>query len=286
VAKGTVCITFDFDAFSSKIMPGMPPSPGMMSRGEFAATAVPRVLRLLEREGIATTWYVPGHTADTYPDLCRRIADAGHELALHGYLHEQVSMLTPEQERDVLARSREALYRVTGDYPVGNRAPGWDVSASTIDLLVAAGVEYDSSLMARDYQPYFARTGDVINLDGPVEFGSETSLVELGVEWSLCDFPHFEFLFAAGVLLQGLRRVDDVVQNWIDEVRYMTTHVNDGVCTLTLHPEVMGRGHRMLGLERFIAETRDLGVEFARHRDVAEQVRAGRRFGVENELVS
>jgi peptidoglycan/xylan/chitin deacetylase (PgdA/CDA1 family) len=277
---GSVCLTFDFDAFSSRFTPGGPTGPGALSRGEFSATAVPRILKLLERESIASTWFVPGHTADTFPDLCRQIADAGHELALHGYLHEPVSMLTPEQERDVLMRARDALHRITGSYPVGNRTPGWDFTAATVDLLLAAGVEYDSSLMARDYQPYFARTKDNPATDGPYEFGSQTTLVELGVDWSLCDFPHFELLFAAGVLIQGLRRVDDVIQNWIDEVRYMVRDVRDGVCTITLHPEVIGRGHRMLGLERFIAEARALGVSFARQDDIARRVRAGHAFGL------
>jgi peptidoglycan-N-acetylglucosamine deacetylase len=278
---GTVCVTFDFDAFSSRFAPAGPTSPGALSRGEFSAFAVSRILGLLERESLPATWYVPGHTAHTYPDECRRIADGGHELALHGYLHEPVSMLGPEQERVVLERSREALHAITGSYPVGNRTPTWDFTESTAELLIAAGVEYDSSLMGRDYQPYYARTKDNPRTDGPYEFGPETSLVELGVDWSLCDFPHFEFLFAGGVLLQGLRRVDDVIQNWIDEVRYMVRHVTDGVCTITLHPEIIGRGHRMLGLERFIREARDLGVEFARHDAVARQFRAGRRFGAD-----
>jgi peptidoglycan-N-acetylglucosamine deacetylase len=281
-ARGTVCLTFDFDAFSSKIPLG-PNNPGMLSRGEFSATAAPRILRLLEREEIQTTWYVPGHTADTFPDLCRRIADAGHELALHGYLHEPAAMLTEDQERAVLERSREALHRITGTYPVGNRVPGWEVSAHTVDLLLAAGVEYDSSLMAHDYQPYYARTKDQAGMDGAFEFGTKTPLVEFGVDWALCDFPHFEYLYAAqlNLLMQGLRRVDDVVDNWVDEVRYMTSYVTDGVTTITLHPEVIGKGHRMLGLERFIQQARDLGVEFSRHRDVADQFRAGRRYGAD-----
>lgn len=278
---GTVCVTFDFDSFSSKFLPGAPPSPGLMSRGEFSAFAVPRILDLLERESVPTTWYVPGHTAETFPDLCRRISDAGQELALHGYLHEPASMLGPDEERAVIERSREALHAITGMYPVGNRTPGWDFSQSTVDSLVAAGVEYDSSLMGKDYRPYYARTKDNPRTDGPFEFGPETSLVEIGVDWSLCDFPHFEFMLAAGVLLQGLRRVDDVIENWNDEVRYMTRYVTDGVCTITLHPEIIGRGHRMLGLERFIGEARDLGVEFARHDTVARQFREGRAYGAD-----
>lgn len=278
-STGTVCLTFDFDAFSSRLANGAPAGPGALSRGEFSAFAARRVLALLQRESVPTTWFVPGHTAETFPDVCRSIAAAGHELGLHGYLHEPVTMLGADAERAVLDRARDALYKITGSYPVGNRTPFWDFSESTVDILLAAGVEYDSSLMARDYQPYRARTKDQPHVDRAFEFGPETSLVELGVDWSLCDFGYFEYLMAGGVLLQGLRKVDDVIDNWVGEVRYMTRYVTDGVCTITLHPEVMGRGHRMLGLERFIAEARDLGVEFARQDTVAAQVAAGRCYG-------
>jgi len=278
-STGTVCITFDFDAFSSRLSNGGPTGPGALSRGEFSAFAVPRLLALLARENVPATWFVPGHTAETFPDLCRQIAADGHELGLHGYLHEPVSALGPDGERAVLERARDALAKVTGSFPVGNRTPVFDFSESTADILLAAGVTYDSSLMARDYQPYRVRAGDRQRSDGPFEFGAETTLIELGVDWSLCDFGYFEYMFASGVLLQGLRKVDDVIDNWVDELRYMTRDVADGVVTITLHPEVMGRGHRLLGLERFIAEARDLGVEFARQDTVATAVAAGRRYG-------
>src|SRR5947209_20198985 len=113
---GTVCVTFDFDAFSLWIARGMA-TPGPLSRGEFGSVAVPRLLRLLASRDILSTWFVPGHTAETYPDLCRSITAAGHELGTHGYAHEVVSTLTPDQERAVMSRSCEVLQKLTGQAP-------------------------------------------------------------------------------------------------------------------------------------------------------------------------
>jgi len=283
MSNGSVCLTFDFDAFSSYFLQGMT-GPGMASRGEFSATAVPRILRMLKRERIPSTWYIPGHTAETFPDLVRRIRDAGHEIALHGYLHEAVSYLPEEQERAILERSIEVLHRITGEFPKGNRTPGWDYSVATVEILVAAGVEYDSSLMSQDFRPFYSRTRDVPNTDGPFEFGEQSTLVQLPVHWSLCDFPYYEFLFSPPVLLQGLRRADDVMANWLDDVKFMIRDYDDGVATITMHPEVIGRGHRLLGLERLIEDLRALDVDFVRQDLVSSQYRAGRQYGVEREV--
>src|SRR5215471_3561127 len=95
---GTVSLTFDFDAFSLWMARGMT-SAGTLSRGEFAAVAVPRILYLLEKRGIPSTWFIPGHTVETFPDLCRRVVDGGHEIGLHGYAHEVVTTLSPAEER-------------------------------------------------------------------------------------------------------------------------------------------------------------------------------------------
>jgi hypothetical protein len=82
-----VCLTFDFDAVSVWLGTFKAKSPSAVSRGEFGAVAVPRILDLLRQFDAPSTWYTPGHTADTYPDLVRRVADGGHEIAHHGYCH-------------------------------------------------------------------------------------------------------------------------------------------------------------------------------------------------------
>lgn len=259
----TVCLTFDFDAMSLWIARGMT-TPGPLSRGEFGAHAVPRLLGLLRSRSVPATWFVPGHTADTYPDLVRSIADDGHELALHGYAHEPVSSLSADEERAMLRRSADTLERLTGRPPVGNRTPSWDFTDSTVDLLRELGVTYDSSLMGTDYSPYFARTGDAAPADGPYRFGTPTPLVELPVSWTLDDYPAFEYLKAGGSVNPGLRRPDDVFANFLDDVRYMVREEPGGVCVITFHPQVIGRGHRLLGLERFLDGLDRLGVSYAR----------------------
>jgi peptidoglycan/xylan/chitin deacetylase (PgdA/CDA1 family) len=230
-------------------------SPSSISRGEFGPIGCQRILRLLEREEIPATFFVTGHTADTYPDQTRAIVAAGHEVGHHGYLHENpLSLQTPQREREVLLKGLDALDRVAGVRPDGYRSPSWDNSPWTVELLLEAEFRYESSLMGNDYTPYWCRTGDVIQPDGPYLFGPEVDLVEMPVSWILDDFPHFEYLSSptAGVR-PGLSAPSKVEEIWRDDFTYMQREAPAGVLTLTMHPQVIGRGHRMLMLERLIA---------------------------------
>lgn len=277
-ASGTVCLTFDFDALSLWIASGAT-SPGMLSRGRFGAEAVPRFLNLLAQFAIPSTWFVPAHTIRTFPEVCREIVAAGHELALHGDVHEDGSRLTPVQERAVLRRSFETLADFTGLSPRGNRAPSWDLTAHTIPDLLELGIQYDSSLMHTDYRPTFCPAPDVVDEAGGVIMGADTRLVEIPVSWTLDDFPAFEYLHQGADLWPGLRRPGEVFANWTDDVRYMLRDFEDGVVVATFHPQVTGRGHRILGLEAWIRTLQDLGVQFARLDHIAEEFLRGRRFG-------
>ncbi len=272
----TVCLTFDFDAISIWIGPYAATSPSMISRGEFGVVGTERILRLLDRFGIPATFFVTGHTADTYPDSVRAIAAAGHEIGHHGYLHENPAALaSKEEERAVLERGFAALDRAAGVRPVGYRSPAWDNSPHTVELLLDAGFSYESSLMGKDFEPYWCRVGDVIQPDGPYLFGAEVDLVELPVSWMLDDFPHFEYVRLANRLSPGLSAASKVEEIWRDEFAFMYREVPGGVLTLTMHPQVIGRGHRMLMLERLIEHfRRHDGVRFATLAQVAEEFRA------------
>ena len=278
--RSTVCLTFDFDAISLWIGPFAARSPSMISRGEFGAVGCARILRLLEREGIAATFFVTGHTAETYPDLTREIVAAGHEIGHHGYLHENpLALETPERERKVLLRGFDALDRVTGVRPVGYRSPAWDNSPWTIELLLEQGFRYESSLMGDDFTPYWCRVGDVIQEDGPYLFGSNVDLVEMPVSWVLDDFPHFEYVSirSAGINRSGLSAPSKVEEIWRDEFRYMHREIPGGIYTLTMHPQVIGRGHRLLMLERLIGWMKEHpGTRFMRLGDAAAAFREGR----------
>jgi peptidoglycan-N-acetylglucosamine deacetylase len=265
------CLSFDFDAVSSWIFRGET-TPTALSRGEFGVVGAGRVLSLLRRRGIRATWFVPGHTIETFPDPCARIHAAGHEIGHHGYLHEPPAHLSREEEAAVLDRGIEAIRGLTGTPPAGYRSPSWDLSVHTVDLLLERGLRYDSSLMGHDDQPYRCRTGDQVSRDGPMRLGPETALWEMPVSWSLDDHPHFELVARGGGVLPGLRRAGDVLDNWLDDFRYMTRETSRGVLTYTMHPQVIGRGHRMLMLERLIAGLETLGARFARMDEALEEL--------------
>jgi peptidoglycan/xylan/chitin deacetylase (PgdA/CDA1 family) len=223
-----------------------------------------RILELLGEFEIESTWFIPGHTIETYPEICRRIYGAGHEIGHHGYLHEPPAGLTPEQEEAVLVRGNRCIKDLTGAPATGYRSPSWDLSPYTVELLVGHGFKYDSSMMAHDHRPYHARQGDVIRSDGPPAWGRPTSLVEMPVSWSLDDFPHFEYRRLENAIQPGLMNAGLVLENWVADFRYMTLTEEWGVLTYTFHPQVVGRGHRMLLLEGLIKQLTELGAQFAR----------------------
>jgi peptidoglycan/xylan/chitin deacetylase (PgdA/CDA1 family) len=275
---GTVCLTFDFDAASLWIMRGMPHA-GPVSRGEFGAEAVPRILELLRSRELPSTWFIPGHTIESFPKACEQIVADGHEIGLHGYAHENVEQLDEEREREILDRAYELAERLAGAPPSGNRTPSWSFSEHTVDLLIERGLLYDSSLMATDYRPYFSRRADRVPADGPIVWGEQTRLVQLPVSWSLDDYPALEYVRTSDWVMPGLRRPGEVFANWLDDIEYMTRDFEDGVCTLTFHPQVIGRGHRMLALETLLDRLQSDGLEFAQLATVAQAFAGGREFG-------
>ena len=257
----TVALTFDHDAISSEVDRG--DGPTLRSRGEFGPrVGAPRILDLLEREAIPSTWFVPGHTLVTFPDSVVAVVAAGHEIGCHGWAHEDLASLGPELERDVMERSVEAVTRLSGEAPRGFRAPYWSLSEATLDLAASLGLRYDSSLMADDYRLYRVTSGDVHDARTGSRFGPPGRLVEVPVSWALDDWPHFE-PGAKGVgPMSAPSKVEEI---WTAELDYAWEREPGGVLTITMHPEAIGRGHRLLMLERFIARARSLeGVVFER----------------------
>jgi len=273
MARHIACLTFDFDAMSGFIARGMT-SPTPVSRGEFGANVgTPRILALLARHGIPATWFVPGHTLETYPEVCARIAGQGHEIGHHGWQHVSPALLTRDQEEAELVRANERIRQLTGHGARGYRSPSWDLSEHSVELLLEHGFAYDSSMMGDDYTPYLVRSGDVITPDQPARFGGETRLVEMPISWSLDDYPHFEFIRTQDWVLPGLRSGNDVLQNWIDDYSYMRNHLDWGVITYTFHPFVIGRGHRMLVLEKLIEALQRGGAVFMKLEDAVGEYR-------------
>jgi peptidoglycan/xylan/chitin deacetylase (PgdA/CDA1 family) len=277
---GHLCLSFDFDGPSLWMMRKMTGATAI-SRGEFGAVAVPRILHLLEGRGLPATFFIPGHTIETYPDVCRAVVDAGCEIGIHGYAHELNSTQDRDQEAASMGRSIELVTALTGRPPVGYRSPAGDLTNQTIDLLVEHGLAYDSSLMGHDTRPYRVRSGDAYADDGPVEWGAETDLIELPWSWTNDDYPYLEFVAFRRMIMPGLARPDDMFDNFLGDVRWMVREVTGGVLTLVFHPQVIGRGHRLLALERFVDGAAELGVRFDTMADVADGVARGLDFGVE-----
>jgi peptidoglycan/xylan/chitin deacetylase (PgdA/CDA1 family) len=259
-SKYTACITFDFDAMSVWIGSAKSNNPSMISRGEFGAAAIPRLLRLLADVGIPGSFCIPGHTACAFPDSVKRIRDAGHEIVHHGWVHENPADFDIEGERRILERGLEALHRAAGVRPVGYRSPAWDFSKSTVALLIEYGFLYDSSCMGDDSYPYYLRTGDTWSMTEPYQFGPLTDLIELPVTWGLDDFPAFEFVMG---LMPGYNAPSAIREIWQGDFDYGRRNCPGGLFNLTLHPQVIARGHRITMLEGLLRHMRDQeGVAF------------------------
>ena len=141
MARGShsVCLTFDFDGMSIWIGSFQSNNPSMISRGEFALVGLPRLLALLREREVPATFFVPGHTAHAWPDLVAQIAEEGHEIGHHGWVHENPAKLERDAEIEVFERGFEALEHVTGERPIGYRSAAWDFSPNSIDLLLDYG---------------------------------------------------------------------------------------------------------------------------------------------------
>jgi len=254
----TVALTFDHDAISAEVRRG--DGPMTISRGEFGVrVGLPRILELLASERIRATFFVPGHTLATFPETVASIIAAGHEVGCHGWAHEELAALTPEEERDVLERSRDAIAEAVGRPPLGFRAPYWGLTAHTLAYVEALGFAYDSSLMSDDVRLLRVRHGDVHDVRRST-LGTAGRLVEVPVAWALDDWPHFEPSAGAVGPLSAPSKVYEI---WSEELRYAHAHAPGGVVTFTMHPECIGRGGRMAMLERLIALARTLeGVAF------------------------
>ena len=225
---------------------------------------IPRLVALLARYDIKATFFTPGHTIDSSPQSVMPYVEAGHELAHHGWTHRMPVTLSRDEEEEEIVRGNNSIRRVSGQAARGYRSPAWDLSPHSIELLLKHGIQYDSSLMGHDYDCYYARQGDVAELKKPFVRGRETRLIEMPISWSLDDYPHFEYMRNPnGSIQAGLMNANNVLENFVDDFTYMTEVCPDfGILTYTFHPHVIGRGHRMMMLERLIKKVAAAGAEF------------------------
>jgi peptidoglycan/xylan/chitin deacetylase (PgdA/CDA1 family) len=256
----TVALTFDHDAISDSVRRGDPTV--KFSHGEYGPrVGVPRILALLERHAIPSTWFVPGHTMVAFPDSVSAVIAGGHEVGCHGWFHEDFAELEPEAQGEILRRCVDQIAERTGARPSGFRAPYWSLGPGTLALVEAAGFAYDSSLMSDDYRLSRVRHGDRHSTRDGTTWGEPGRLIEVPVYWGLDDWPVFE----PGPGRDGLAAPSRVLEIWLGELRYAHANAPGGLLTVTMHPECIGRGHRMAMLETFIEEAAGLsGVVFDR----------------------
>jgi peptidoglycan/xylan/chitin deacetylase (PgdA/CDA1 family) len=237
--QAAAAFTFDVDAESAilSFAPQAAERLSVMSHQSYGPLhGVPRILRILDRHDIRSTFFVPGYTADKYPNVVRAIADAGHEIAHHGYLHETVTGMTEAEERRAIERGLEALERITGVRPVGYRAPMWEMNYRTPELLGEYGFGYDSSLFDSDL-PY------------PIAIGDRDPLIEIPIQWSLDDWEQYAYLpdLTGTGLIETPTKAAELWRLELDAV-----YAERLTFVLTNHPFLSGRPSRAAALEGLI----------------------------------
>ena len=253
-AAVAVALSFDADHETIPLRNGET-HPGKLSQGEYGArVAVPRILRLLDRHRVPASFFVPAVSALLHPQEIATCAAAGHEIALHGWIHEWNTTLDRDTECDLLMRSVDVIERLSGSHPVGIRTPSWDFSANTLDLIRELHLTYDSSLMADD-EPYELLAD-----------GTPTGIVEIPVEWIRDDAPYLTMDRYTGTRPYTPPR--DLLRIWLDE--FDQAREERGLFQLTLHPHIVGHRSRISVLAELLEHIAACGdAWFARHDEIA-----------------
>ncbi|MTJ06108.1 MAG: polysaccharide deacetylase [Sediminimonas qiaohouensis] len=256
-------------------------SPDDISRGMFSGeVGSPRLLDLFDQQGLKTTWFIPGHSAETFPDQMRDVAKRGHEIGIHGYSHENPIAMTPEQEEAVLDKGIELVTEISGKRPTGYVAPWWEFSNVTNELLLKKGIKYDHSLMHNDFTPYRVRVGDKwTKIDysakpedwmKPLVRGEETDLIEIPANWYLDDLPPMMFI-KKSPNSHGFVNPRDIEQMWRDQFDWVYRNMDYAVFPITIHPDVSGRPQVLMMLERLISHMKTHeGVRFVTMNEMAD----------------
>jgi peptidoglycan/xylan/chitin deacetylase (PgdA/CDA1 family) len=256
-ARVAVALSFDVDHETPWLREAQV-WPGLLSAGEYGSRrGLPRLLAMLERHGIPSTFFMPAVAAALHPGDLTDILAGGHEVAAHGWIHERPEVLDAAEESALLGRSLDLLEEMSGVRPVGHRTPSFGTSMSTLQVVRDAGLRYDSSLMADD-EPY------ELLLDG-----RPSGLVEVPVDWFRDDAAYL--VMDRSTTLRPVPDPGALGAAWLRE--YRAAREEGGLFQLTMHPDLIGRRGPAAVLDRLLGEiAQDDGVWFATHRDVAEQV--------------
>jgi peptidoglycan-N-acetylglucosamine deacetylase len=256
-------------------------SPDDISRGLFAGEiGTPRLLNLFKKNNLKTTWFIPGHSIETFPEQTQMVVEAGHEIGIHGYSHENPIAMTEQQEETVLRKCIDLVEKVSGQRPTGYVAPWWEFSNVTNELLLKHGIKYDHSLMHNDFQPYYVRVGDSwTKIDysksadewmKPLVRGHETDLIEIPANWYLDDLPPMMFI-KKSPNSHGFVNPRDIEQMWRDQFDWVYREYEYAIFVMTIHPDVSGRPQVLLAHERLIEYiSNHEGVRWATANEIAD----------------
>jgi peptidoglycan/xylan/chitin deacetylase (PgdA/CDA1 family) len=251
-----VAVSIGYDVDNIGLGRGGGPLPAQASSGEYGAVeGLPRILSLLDRQQLPATFFIPVSSAVLNPEMLGAIVKSGrHELALHGWVHEsQNSINNPEEEARLIRQSLDYFENAVGKRPVGTRAPGWNFSRNSVEVLRKSGLLYDSSMMGLD-EPYEIEAN-----------GQPTGLIELPVQWILDDAPYFG---ATGALPVP----EFIFKTYRDE--FDVAYKEGTLVMLTFHPHVAGRRSRVVHMEKLFEYIKAKpGVWFGTAEQVARYVK-------------
>ncbi|GAB7011481.1 polysaccharide deacetylase family protein [Halorubrum trueperi] len=276
MSEATVCLSIHFDAVSTWLWAyDSWDMPTRHSRGVYGAdVGAPRLLDLLDQYDVPSTWCIPGHTIESFPEICEEVHAHGHGVQHHGWTHKGPSTYESKgaEKRDI-ERGIESIRDLTGEKPSGYASPAWDFSEHTLDILQELSFEWDSSVMAADFQPHYLYGGWAAPEDGPFQRGEPTDIVELPASWERDDFPPFTYTWSRPHRM-GYVPEDAIFQKWYDQFDWMYEHLEDGLFVLTLHPQVIGQSHRLMRLETFLEHVHSMpGATFKTMDEVATEFR-------------
>jgi peptidoglycan/xylan/chitin deacetylase (PgdA/CDA1 family) len=256
-ARVAVALSFDIDNATVPLSRGQLGSEDL-SRGMYGAVdGLPRILRMLDRQNVPASFFIPAVSALLNPEMAPSILSRKrHEIGVHGWIHEHLGVLNNEaEERKLLEQAIEVLTKAIGKRPVGYRAPSWAMSRFTMRQVKEAGFLYDSSLMASDdaYE---------VTIDG-----QPSGVIELPIERILDDAPYYG---AANGSLPSPELVDQIYRAEFDVARE-----EGGLYVLTMHPHYTGHRSRVLWLEKLITYMKSKpGVWFATHEEIARYLKS------------
>ncbi|HEY5689985.1 MAG TPA: polysaccharide deacetylase [Cyclobacteriaceae bacterium] len=255
-AKVAVLLSFDVDNETVAWWDGEP-TISDLSRGEYGSrVALRRVINLLEKYNVPASFFIPALSLYLAPEMANEIKRLPrHEFAVHGWIHERNTRVPADKERELVVNSIDKLTELTGEKPVGYRAPSWNFSAATPQIIKEMDFLYESSMMADD-RPYEL----VIN-------GEPSGIVELPVEWILDDAP---LLNPKGNSYANPRQLLEVLKDEFD-----VAYQEGTMFLMTMHPHISGHRSRIVVLEELIQYMKSKeGVWFATHKEAAEYVKA------------